>query len=78
MSNKYISRLNIITKLLENHSLSFHETDYTNLLESLIKCLNSYKDTKSTKYLIMYVCSLLVISKPQYLFSNNFLFYINL
>jgi len=72
MSNKYISRLNIITKLLENHSLPFHDTDYINLLESIIKCLNSYKDAKSTKYLIMYVRCLLVISELLYLFSNKF------
>ncbi|XP_060874698.1 serine-protein kinase ATM isoform X2 [Metopolophium dirhodum] len=57
------TRLNIITKLLENNlSLPFHENDYLHLLESLTKCLNSYKDTKSTKYLII-CCNKLIKSE---------------
>ncbi|XP_029344827.1 serine-protein kinase ATM [Acyrthosiphon pisum] len=57
------TRLNIITKLLENnHSSPFHEKDYIHLLESITECLNSYKDTKSTKYLII-CCNELIKSE---------------
>lgn len=48
-----ISRLNIITKLLENLSLPLNENDYINLLQYLTKFLISYKDNNLTKYLIM-------------------------
>lgn len=48
-----ISRLNIITKLLENLSLPLNENDYINLVHCLTKCLNSCTDTNLTKYLIM-------------------------
>lgn len=48
-----IFRLNIITKLLENNQLPLNENDFIDLIQSITKCLNIFKDTNSTKYLIM-------------------------
>ncbi|CAH1736405.1 unnamed protein product, partial [Aphis gossypii] len=64
-TSEICTRLNIITKLLENHALPFHEKDYIHLLESLTICLNSYKDTKSIKYLII-CCNELIKSENIY------------
>ncbi|XP_026809071.1 serine-protein kinase ATM isoform X1 [Rhopalosiphum maidis] len=61
-TSEICTRLNIITKILENHSLPFHEKDYIHLLESLTICLNSYKDTNSIKYLII-CCNELIKSE---------------